>query len=276
MAPDKNGRVAKKKQPGKALKTGPACAPFRDHLADVELARPRPTSWSQVEAGFLRAMEEFDAAVVAGRASEGERQNGKGDYLNELLALLIEASVGVTLNRRTGVKGLVFPDYNLDVTFPDSGVAELLIEAKTMGTPKHPGSEQANPEGRPASADLPKRLREAGFKTIDLKAGYGLERSKAGEAIQAGPSGDLTGWLRQAKPASFVLIAARITDEADRQRLINDCTSMTKVMDGMGLYCFGAADPTSSIPVYSRAKVPPLIELDRTLHQICERLRHAG
>lgn len=265
-----------RKKPGKALKNGEACAAFRDHLADVESASPRPTSWTQVEDGFLRAMEQFDRLVIAGQASEGERQNGKGDYFNELLALIIEASTGVSLNRRRGVNGLVFPDYNLDVTYPKSGIAEVLLEAKTMGTPKHPGSSAAGPEGRPASADLPKRLREAGFKTIDLKAGFGYEQSKAGGKVQAGPSGNLTSWLRKVKPASGVLIAARITDEADRARLVKDCTSMTKIMDWMGLYCFGAADPAAANLKYRRADTPPVVELDRVLHEVCDVLRHAA
>lgn len=261
-----------RKQPGKSFKDGEACRSFRVHLADVRTADPPVRSWSQVEAGFLRAMEAFDAEVIAGRASEGERQNGKGDYFNELLAIVIENASGVALNRRKGVNGLVFADYNLDVTHPATGVAEILIEAKTMGTPKHGGQQDdANPAGRPASADLPKRLREAGFKTIDLKAGYGFHQHE-GDG-QAGPTGSLTSWLRRAKPLSYVLIAARVTDEGDLRRMVADTTSMTKIMDGMGLFCFMASDPSQAEPRYSACKVPTSIELGRVVHDIAEQMR---
>ena len=216
-------------------------------------------------------MELFDAEVIAGRASEGERQNGKGDYFNEVIAAIVENASGVPLNRRRGVNGLVFRDYNLDVTHPAEGQAEILIEAKTMGTPKHPGNEQADPAGRSASADLPKRLREAGFKTIDLKAGYGFHQTSGDR--QAGPSGSLTSWLRSAKPLSYVLIAARVTDDGDLNRMVADTVSMTKIMDGMGLFCFVADDPTSPSPRYSPSQVPASVELARTLHDIVEQMR---
>ena len=260
-----------RKQPGLSFKNGAACGSFRAHLEAIRTAEQSPRSWAEVEAGFLRAMELFDAEVIAGRASEGERQNGKGDYFNEVVAAIVENASGVPLNRRRGVNGLVFRDYNLDVTHPATGVAEILIEAKTMGTPKHPGNEQADPGGRSASADLPKRLREAGFKTIDLKAGYGFHQTSGDH--QAGPSGSLTSWLRRAKPLSYVLIAARVTAEGDLNRMIADTTSMTKIMDGMGLFCFIADDPTAAAPTYSSCEVPANIELARTLHDIAEQMR---
>lgn len=152
-----------RKQPGKSFRDGEACAAFRRHLADVQAVVPPVRTWGQVEGGFLRAMEAFDSEVIAGRASEGERQNGKGDYFNELIAFVIEQASGVELNRRKGVKGLVFSDYNLDVTHPATGVAEILIEAKIMGTPKHGGQQDdANPAGRSGqrgSAKAPPRGR---------------------------------------------------------------------------------------------------------------------
>lgn len=234
---------------------------------------PPPRTWTQVETGFLSAMERFDAEVIAGRASEGERQNGKGDYFNELIAAVLENASGVQLNRRRGVNGLVFADYNLDVTHPATGVAEILIEAKTMGTPKHAGSDKAAPVGRPASADLPKRLREAGFKAIDLKAGYGFHSH---DSSQAGPTGSLTAWLRRSKPQAFVLIAARVTDSGDLRRMIADSTSMTKIMDGMGVICFQADDPTSPSPRYTACDVPVSIQLGRVLHDIAEQMRAAS
>ncbi len=170
-----------------AVLEGSACKPFRDHLAVVAAAKPR--SWAQVQDGFLRAMEKFDAEVIAGRASEGERQNGKGDYFNDLIVAILQEASGRQLNVRRGVNGLIVKNYNLDVTYPAEGVAELLVEAKVMGTPKHPGSAEEMAEGRRGSADLPKRLREAAFKTIDLKAGFSLQQSQSGKSAQSGLCG---------------------------------------------------------------------------------------
>ncbi len=39
-------------------------------------------------------MQHFDALVVEGVADQGDIQNGKGDYLNDVLALLLERCSG--------------------------------------------------------------------------------------------------------------------------------------------------------------------------------------
>ena len=118
---------------GQALRTGAACRCFRDHLADVRSTQPPPTAWSSVEAGFLAAIAAFDDQVSAGNASEGERQNGKGDYFNDLVAIILEnASAGS--RKRAGVPGLIFPKHNLDVTYPATGdIVRVLVEAEDDG-----------------------------------------------------------------------------------------------------------------------------------------------
>lgn len=253
-----------------AVLAGAACKPFGDHLAVVSNTKPR--SWAQVQEGFLRAMELFDAEVIAGRASEGERQNGKGDYFNDLIVAILQEASGRQLNVRRGVNGLIVKNYNLDVTYPAEGVAELLIEAKVMGTPKHPGSAEEVAEGRRGSADLPKRLREAAFKTIDLKAGFSLQQSQSGKRAQSGPSGSLTAWLRKVQPASFVLIAVRIVNASDLSKVQSDCAEMRNVMDGVGVFCFSAADLTAAIPEYSALPVDTGLQLDRVVHEIAQQL----
>jgi len=40
-------------------------------------AARKPKSWNEVEDGFLRAMQGFDANVASGLADQGDRQNGK-------------------------------------------------------------------------------------------------------------------------------------------------------------------------------------------------------
>jgi hypothetical protein len=266
---------------GRALRTGQACAPFRSHLEAVRHQVPAPTHWDAVADGFLRAMEAFDASVIAGGASEGERQNGKGDYFNELLAHVLEQASGAVLSTRSGVAGLIFPNHNLDVAYPASGdIVEVLVEAKMMGTPKHPGNPQAPREGRPGSADMLKRCKEAGFKTIDLKAGFGYKLTQAGQADQAPIAGSLTDWLRRVKPSSYVVLAVRVTSPPDFQAVLATATAMTQVMDRVGIYAYRPVkfSPASlSPPRYEECPgTPQHLRLSVVLYEIGQRLRAAA
>lgn len=252
----------------KTVATKPGCAPLR--MAYQRAVAIGPNTWNQVEADFLRAMEEFDANIAAGIADMGDLQNGKGDFFNDLLALLLENCAGVTLYSRGGVPGLTFPKHNLDVTFPNSGVVEFMLEAKAVGTPKHPGSPRQKAIGRPGSADLDKRIKEIGFKTIDLKAEYARIMASQGE--RPSPiAGDLSTWLHSVKPRSFVFIAARVTGDNDYERLIRLANVAGLVSDAVGVYCFapGSASQPAS---YIARQVPPHIELARVLFRACQDL----
>ena len=79
-------------------------------------------TWPEVEDDFVEAMRLFDVEVAAGRADIGDIQNGKDDFFNDLLALLLEGCAEVSLYSRGGVPGFIFPDHNLDVTYPHTGV----------------------------------------------------------------------------------------------------------------------------------------------------------
>lgn len=272
------------KQQGRALRTGTACAPFRDHLTQVR--KEAPSSWRSVQAGFMSAMETFDNDVIAGQATDGERQNGKGDYFNDLLAVLLENAAGVDLNRRRQVPGLIFPEHNLDVTFPvperedPTVIAEVMVEAKMMGTPQHPGNETTQRvEGRPGAADMLKRCKEAGFKSIDLKAAYGMAQSEAGQQQQEGITGDLTSWLRTARPKSYLTLAVRVISETDAQAVITMADNMTRVMDGVGLFLYrpdGYKHSSLSPARYEAVRVPPTLELVRVLQRVTVDLRAAA
>ncbi len=260
------------RKPGKALATGPACAPLRSHLAEVRAMAPLPNSWHQVEKGFLAAMAQFDSSVAAGVASEGERQNGKGDYFNDLLAIILEAGSGKLLTKRTLVGGMIFPKHNLDVTYPSTGIAEVLVEAKMLGTPKHPGSESESPEGRRASADLLKRAKELAFKALDLKAGFGLEISQQG-GHQAAPAGDLASWSKSSKPKTFFLMAVRVTGQSDLNACIETSLNIAQLLDGVGLFAYTnghLAEPAKGyFPAkYQTLSIPRALELGSTLHSI--------
>lgn len=269
------------KRLGKALTTGPACASLREHLRVTRLHEPPITSWTVVEDGFLRAMEAFDQEVIAGQASDGERQNGKGDYFNDLLALLLEASSGASLDKRTGVNGLVFPNHSLDITYPQTAnaIAEVLVEAKMLGTPQHPGNATTQQrEGRPGSADLLKRTKEVGFKTIDLKAGFGMQQAARGEAAQDGMTGDLTSWLRAVKPKSYLALAVRVTSPSDAQAVVTMTQAMTQIVDGCGAFLYrpvGHRDKNLDPPRYEVVPVPAHLEMARFLQRVTLDLRAA-
>lgn len=131
----------------------------------------RPSRWPQVEDRFLAAMWDFDQAFAIGQADQGDNQNGKGDFFTDLIALLLENCSGKELHGRGAVPGLIFPNHNLDTSYPEKGTVEVLIETKVAGAPKSiRNPRQKNPRGRAGSADLDKRVKEAGLKTIDLKA----------------------------------------------------------------------------------------------------------
>lgn len=259
---------AKPRTTSQTVATKPGCAPLK--LAYDRAVTAKPKTWDEVEEGFLRAMEEFDTNISNGLADMGDLQNGKGDFLNDLLALLLENCAGVTLYSRGGVPGLTFPKHNLDVTYPNIGVAQFMLEAKAVGTPKHPGNPKEKPIGRPGSADLDKRIKEIGFKTIDLKAEYARIMAALGESPTA-ISGDLTTWLHSVKPRSYVFIAARTNSDNDHARLVRLANVAGLVSDAVGVYSFSpkaATQPTR----YVARPVPPHIELSRVLFRACQDL----
>ncbi len=246
----------------------PGCAPLK--AAYEQAVALKPKSWPDIQSLFLKAMEGFDQNVVSGIADMGDLQNGKGDFFNDLLALILENCAGIQLYSRGRVPGLIIPRHNLDVTFPRNGPIEFILEAKALGTPKHPGSPRERAIGRGGSADVDKRIKEIGFKTIDLKAEYA--RILAGKGVSpTSISGDLTAWLRSVKPRSYVFLAARIINDADHARLIRLAGQAALVSDAVGVFCFrplGENDPTT----YQPLPVPAPIELSRVLFRACQDL----
>jgi hypothetical protein len=230
----------------------------------------QPRTWTEVEDAFVRAMEGFDANVAAGVADIGDLQNGKGDFLNDLLALILEGCADVQLYSRGGVPGLVFPNHNLDVTYPNEGVVKFTLEVKAVGTPRHPLSPKQKPIGRPGSADLAKRVKEVAFKTIDLKAEYGRIMAGRGQPASA-PEGNLTSWLHTVRPRAYLFIAARIVSKTDLDATVAFAHTAAQVVDGVGLFCFG---PTSEAAptTYRTLDVPPGISMDRVLYGACQDL----
>jgi hypothetical protein len=229
-----------------------------------------PRTWGEIENDFVRAMEEFDTNVVEGIADEGDRQNGKGDFLNDLIALLLEGCGGVQLYSRGGVPGFIFASHNLDVTYPNTGVVRFTLEVKAVGTPHHTGSPKQKPIGRPGSADLAKRVKEAAFKTIDLKAEYGRIMAGRGQAASA-PSGNLTTWLRSVPPSAYLFIAARVVGQTDFEATVKFADTAAQVMDGVGLFCFGPVSESQPTK-YKINRVPDHLGMDKALYRACQDL----
>jgi hypothetical protein len=259
--------TARVRSTSSVVATKAGCAPLKEMYAAAVAATPR--SWNEVEEDFVRGMEGFDRNVASGLADIGDLQNGKGDFFNDLLALLLENCAEVDLYSRGGVPGLIFPNHNLDLTYPNTGLVGFTLEAKAVGTPRHALSPRQKAIGRPGSADLAKRVKEVAFKTIDLKAEYGRLMSMRGESPQSGPGGNLTTWLRTVRPMAYLFIAARIVSKTDFEATVAFARTAAQVEDGVGLFCFGPmvdGDPTSYLPM----PVPVELSMDRVLYRACQ------
>jgi hypothetical protein len=225
------------------------------------------STFRQVEPTYLEAMQRFDALVADGTADQGDIQNGKGDFLNDMLAVLLANCSGKQLHNRPGVPGLSFRSHKLDVAYPASGRVELVIETKATGIPKHPRNEkQTHAEGRAGSADLEKRIKEASFKNIDIKAETARLAGKGG-----GPTSDLGTWLKSAPPRCYLFLAVRVRDSADLTNSIRFGRIAATWFDACGLYCYGWNAEHASY------QAKPLddtsLELDRVLANVCTALR---
>lgn len=242
----------------------PGCRPLFDMYQWA--VGSEPSRWSQVEKHFLSAMWDFDRNFATGLADQGDNQNGKGDFFTDLIALLLENCSGKRLHGRGSIPGLIFPKHNLDTSYPKVGTVEILIETKAAGAPKSVRNpRQKNPKGRPGSADLPKRVKEAVLKTIDLKAEWARVAGQGG-----GPTSDLLTWLRQSKPHCYMFLAVRAVDEKDRDKIVELCNAAQQMMDRVGLVVY---QPNVTDDGYEVCEVGTHLELDRALSWACTALR---
>jgi len=256
----------------KTLSKGNAEKPGRAPLlaALQEMEEMEASTFREVETVYLTAMQEFDRLVSAGIADQGDVRNGKGDFFNDMLALLLANCSGKELHTRPGVPGLSFRNHMLDVAYPAKGLVKLVIETKASGIPKHPGNEkQRNPEGRGGSADLEKRIKEASFKNIDIKAEQARLVGKGG-----GPTADLGSWIKSAPPRCYMFMAVRVRDEVDLRNSVNFGHVAATWFDACGLYCYGwngGKTAYEAKPVDATS-----LELDRVLAGVCTALRGMG
>ncbi len=263
--------------------TSERCQPFRAVYTEAQQGNYK--SWNEVEASFLAAMSEFDSSVGATVGADltdeekselgADLQNGKGDFFNDLLALLLENCSGIDLlSTRRKVPGLIIPTHNLDGVFPNDGPIEFLLEAKMMGTPKHIQSPKQRAAGRAGSADIDKRVKELAFKCIDLKGEHSRLQTMAGASpSHGGPGGgDLTTWLRSIGPKIYFFIGVRVISDADFERTMTWATTAQQVLDAVGVFCFQPVD--DGYTAYrKRDDVPASLQLERVLYKACTDLQ---
>jgi hypothetical protein len=220
-----------------------------------------------IEPLFLKTMTAFDQLVADGTATQGDIQNGKGDFFNDVLQVLLEQCSGKHLGTRPKVRGLSFPNHMLDIAYPATGRVTFTIETKATGAPKHPrNTRQKNVDGRPGSSDLEKRVKEAAFKNIDLKAEDARHGGRGG-----GATSDLMSFLRAALPRCYMFLSVRVVSDKDLQRTIHFANIANQWFDGCGLYSYGWNEKRTA---YERKAVGSHLELDRVLAQVCTALRH--
>lgn len=251
---------------GPAVVARPGRKPFIQSLQAI--AGGRASTFAAVEPRFIQAMQEFDALVIAGQTTQGDRQNGKGDYLNDVLALLLERCSGKQLHTRRSIPGLLFRTHSLDVAYPRKGTVELTVETKATGIPKHAGSPNQKPEGRAGSADLEKRIKEAAFKDVDIKGEYARTLGQGG-----GATSDLRAWLRVSPPRNWLFLSVRVRSQGDLDKTVDFANIADRWFDGCGLYAYGHTGWDLTKP-YEAKQVPTTVELDRVLSGVCDALRH--
>lgn len=278
-------RIAPRK-PKAVVQANPYCEPLR--ASYERLVASDAKSWNHVEDDFLATMSAFDTGLPSTleRDSDGRGkskqlsaaiQNGKGDWFNNVLALLLELCSGVeTLYVRRRVPGLIIPEHNLDGVYPGDETREIefLLEAKMMGTPKHANSPGEKESGRAGSADTNKRVKELAFKSIDLKGEAARRLTMVGEAPTQGGAGggDLSTWLHASRPRIYFFMAVRVLSNTDFAAVVRWAETAAQVVDAVGLYCYEPV--TAGHTTYrGRGGVPTAYELERVLYRACIELQ---
>ncbi len=272
--------------PRSVLLSNPYCAPLREMYHRMTAASA--TSWDQIEDEFLAAISAFDKGlpqVFSGDAVEkdlqskqlsGALQNGKGDWFNNLLALLLERCAGIeTLYVGRQVPGLIIAEHNLDGVYPgdESRAIEFLLEAKMMGTPKHANSPGQKAFGRAGSADTNKRVKELAFKSIDLKGEASRRLSHKGISPTGGAGGgDLSTWLHASRPRIYFFMAARVVSDTDFAAVVRWADTAAQVVDAVGVYCYEFV-PGSYTDYRPKVGIQPVYQLDRVLYRACTELK---
>jgi hypothetical protein len=241
--------------------------PFRSLLDRVEAEGI--ATFAEIEADFVAAMAAFDRHIAAGDFTSGQNQN-KGLFFNELIARLIERCAGLGVAQRGKRPGILLPTVDVDLCYPPDPTIRpaMIAEVKMVGTPKHPRSPQAGIMGRPASADVDKRIREIALNVIDLK----LADVKGGTTS----IGDITSWIQETRPRFFALFGLRVIDENDLRKVLARFQYLANsYANGVGLALYQPVDPSTPEGRVTYAPIAPPggMSIDDTVRRICRLIK---
>jgi hypothetical protein len=240
---------------------------FRALLNRVEAERIQ--TFAEIEPEFVRAMSAFDHKLVRGELTSGQNQN-KGLFLNELIARLVERCAGFGVAERDKRPGILLDEVDVDLCYPQDPQLrpEVIAEVKMAGTPKHPGSEKAGILGRPASADVDKRLREIALNVIDLKLAD----------VQGGKMaiGDITSWIQETRPRFFAVFGMRVIDNNDQRKVEKRFQKLANsYANGVGLAFYGPVDPSTAEGriTYKAIRPPGGMSIDDAIKRMCRLIK---
>lgn len=245
-------------------------SPFRALLQRVEAQGVE--TFAEIERDFVAAMSAFDQRLAAGELTSGQNQN-KGLFFNELIARLIERCAGLGVAQRGKRPGILTPTVDVDLCYPADPKTRpaIIAEVKMAGTPKHPRSPQAGVMGRPASADVDKRIREIALNVIDLKLAD----------VQGGTTsiGDITSWIQETRPRFFALFGLRVIDSNDLRKVLARFQYLANsYANGVGLALFQPVDPSTAAGrvTYKPVAPPGGMSIDDTVKRICRLVKAAA
>lgn len=229
-------------------------------------------TFAEIENDFVSAMAAFDHHIAKGDFTSGQNQN-KGLFFNELIARLIERCAGLGVAQRGKRPGILLPTVDVDLCFPADPATRpaIIAEVKMAGTPKHPRSPQAGIMGRPAAADVDKRIREVALNVIDLKLAD----------VQGGTTsiGDITSWIQETRPRFFALFGLRVIDANDLRKVLARFQYLANsYANGVGLALYQPVDPsTEEGRITYRVVAPPGgMSIDDTVKRICRLIKAAA
>jgi hypothetical protein len=186
----------------------------------------------------------------------------KGNWLADLIALLLENQTTSRLAPRSGVQGFS-QLHQIDVAWPARGrpIVDPLVcvETKMTGAP----ATNSTPE-RGALADFTNRRKELKFAATDLK----LYRRQQETRIDHWDT-----WRRREPPKTYFLWCARMTAKDKIDALVDEVRLLTDTyLDGAGLFAYRLAPSgTAYVPVMlsQRARVA---QLDDVLHRVANEI----
>lgn len=245
-------------------------SPFRALLDRMQAQGIR--TFAEIEPEFVAAMSAFDQRMAAGDFTSGQNQN-KGLFFNDLVARLVERCAGLGVAQRGKRPGILLKTVDVDLCYPPEPTTRplMIAEVKMAGTPKHPGSPKAGVMGRPASADIDKRIREIALSVIDLK----LADIEGGRE----PIGDITSWIQGTRPHFFALFGLRIIDDNDHRKVLDRFQTLANsYANGVGLALFRPTDPSApeGRVTYGPVSAPGGMSVDDAVKRMCRLIKAAS